>query len=576
MKRKIFVVLTGILMGLILCASKVSALENDSTLTTKYIDNVYAYHYKSGVVMSYGKLPYRYQDGKLVYCIEPWRVIGENTYSSTDDWSMSGYTEEEKKRMELIVHYGYGYEGHDSLNYYLATQELIWLFKDDYVKWTTEYNENGPVINVENEKNEILRLVNLHDTIPSFSGRCFVQYLNDKVIVNDTNNVIDNYDIITDLKYTKNGSIIKFELNKFGKFNVKFVSKNLSGESTKVYYVNNSNSQKMALFGFSDKKEVEISIIVEKAYMRINKRDNVTKDLIKDVGTIFKVKNTDTNTYVDEKLEVGKNGYATISLKKGNYEIEEINASNGYVINKEKKKIKIDDNIKMNGPYFDVDIFNDKPKGKITINKTDEEKNILSGVEIGLFDKDYKQINTLITKDKDNYFSDLELGTYYIKELNTIEGYKLYDEYIKVDLSYIDDKTHIVNKDVDIINSKILCDIVYITSSEDKLLKDVELNVYNEKDEIVFNGKTDENGQVIINNLPYGRYYIKQIKVPSGYILNEEEYVLYVNDSTCIGKINVTNEKTVMPVTSTSINKCAVLFLIFSSLGIFNFVKKNS
>ena len=62
---------------------------------------------------------------------------------------------------------------------------------------------------------------------------------------------------------------------------------------------------------------------------------------------------------------------------------------------------------------------------------------------------------------------------------------------------------------------------------------------------LVFNGKTDTQGRVIINNLPYGEYYIRQIKVPSGFILNNDEYKFYVNDSTCNSNINVTNEKTV-------------------------------
>ncbi len=576
MKRIFLVVLIGILLGGIFNVNKAYALENDSTLTTNYIDNVYAYHYKNGVLMSYGKLPYRYQNNKLVYCIEPWRVIGSNIYSSTEDFSVSGYTMEEKNKMELIVHYGYGYENHNTLNYYLATQELIWLFKDDYVKWTTEYNENGNEINVEKEKNEILRLVNLHNTLPSFSGRTYVQYFNDKVIINDTNNVINNFDIVTDLKYTKNGSLITFDLNKFGTFKVKLVSKNLSNEKTKVYYVPNSNSQKMALFGFSDKKESEFTIVADKVNVRINKRDKNTNELIKEEGTVFKIKDISSDSYVYDNIKVDKNGYASVKLNKGNYIIEEVSASNGYVVNKENKTIKIDDNIKMNGPYYDVDIFNDVPKGKISIKKTDEEGNNLNSVEIGLFNKDYKQIDTLITNGSDNYFDNLPLGIYYIKELNTLEGYKLDDKFYKVDLKYKDDKTYIINENIEIINNKVLCDIVYISSKEDKKLKDVEINVYDENDNLVFSGKTDENGEVIITDLPYGKYYIKQIKVPSGYILNEEKYEFYVNDSTCIGKIDVTNEKTIMPVTSMSINKYMLLFLIFSSLGVYNFVKKNN
>ena len=58
-----------------------NALENDSELKTEYIDKVYAYHYKRGILMSYGKLPFRYQNGKLSYCIEPWKVINTKLYT---------------------------------------------------------------------------------------------------------------------------------------------------------------------------------------------------------------------------------------------------------------------------------------------------------------------------------------------------------------------------------------------------------------------------------------------------------------------------------------------------------------
>ena len=84
--------------------------------------------------------------------------------------------------MELISYYGYGYPGHDSLKYYMATQELIWLYSDDYVKWMDKYSTNGTLgnqINIDNEKNEILRLVNNHNKLPSFSNISYVQKLGD-------------------------------------------------------------------------------------------------------------------------------------------------------------------------------------------------------------------------------------------------------------------------------------------------------------------------------------------------------------------------------------------------------------
>ena len=550
-----------------------NALENDSELKTEYIDKIYAYHYKRGILMSYGKLPFRYQNGKLSYCIEPWKVINTKLYTSTNDWAQSGYTDEEKRQMELISHYGYGYEGHNTVRYYMATQELIWLFKDDYVRWTTSLSDGAEEINVENEKNEILNLVNKHNVMPSFTGRCYSDDYGKTLVLEDINNVLDNYVIDTSLDYDRNNNSITIKLNKFGSNKILFRTKGNNNE-TLLFRSKGVESQSMVFFGFNDFKESELSINVDKVKVRINKRDSETKDLIKEKGTIFKVKDVNTGEYINEYLEVN-DGYAIISSPKGKYELEEINASNGYVINKENQIFEINDNITLNNEYYDIDVFNSHPKGEINVLKVNEDNIPLEGVEIGLYDSNFKMIRTYKTdvNGKIN-ISDLDLGTYYLKEISTLEGYILDNEYKKVELKYKDDKSNIVTENIKITNEKVKCDVVYITSSNDgTFLPNVEINVYDENNNIVYNGKTNSEGKITIEKLPYGKYYIKQIKVPSGYILNEEIVYFSVNDMSCLSDIKVTNEKSIMPVTSSSSNILLNIFP-FAIIGILFVIKK--
>lgn len=550
-----------------------NALENDSELKTEYIDKVYAYHYKRGILMSYGKLPFRYQNGKLSYCIEPWKVINTKLYTSTNDWTQSGYTDEEKRQMELISHYGYGYEDHNTVRYYMATQELIWLFKDDYVRWTTSLSDGAEEINVENEKNEILNLVNKHNVMPSFTGGCYSDDYGKTLVLEDINNVLDNYVIDTSLDYDRNNNSITIKLNKFGSNKILFRTKGNNNE-TLLFRSKGVESQSMVFFGFNDFKESELSINVDKVKVRINKRDNETKDLIKEKGTIFKVKDVNTGEYINEHLEVN-DGYAIISLPKGKYELEEINASNGYVINRENQIFEINDNITLNNEYYDIDVFNSHPKGEINVLKVNEDNIPLEGVEIGLYDSNFKMIRTYKTdvNGKIN-ISDLDLGTYYLKEISTLEGYILDSEYKKVELKYKDDKSNIVTENIKITNEKVKCDVVYITSSNDgTALPNVEINVYDENNNIVYNGKTDSEGKITIEKLPYGKYYIKQIKVPSGYIFNEEIVYFSVNDMSCLSDIKVTNEKSIMPVTSSSSNILLNIFP-FAIIGILFVIKK--
>ena len=435
--------------------NNICALENDSILTTKYIDNVWAFHYRNGKVFTYGQLPFRYQNGQMAYCIDPPTPINSNVYSSYSDWNVTGYSEEEKYQMELIAHYGYGYEGHNTIEYYMATQELIWLFSDDeYIKWTKENHSDSEEINIEKEKNEILNLVNKHNVLPSFLGRCYTQHYGMKMPINDKNNVLNNYEIKTDLEYQINGSLITFNLNKFGIHKVDFLQKGINNKNTIIYKSNDIRSQTMAVFGFNDIKSGSITIVSDKVPVRINKRDKNTRDLIKSDDTVFKIKDLESNEYVQE-ITTDKNGYAMVYLPKGKYEIEEIKASYGYVINNENKIIELDDSIKTINNIYDVDVFNDYPKGKINVIKQNEEHESLIGVEIGLYDENYNLLKTIITKEDNNYFDELELKTYYIKEISTIEGYILNDRYYKVDIKYNDDKTNIIEKEIKIINKKI-------------------------------------------------------------------------------------------------------------------------
>ena len=199
-----------------------------------------------------------------------------------------------------------------------------------------------------------------------------------------------------------------------------------------------------------------------------------------------------------------------------------------------------------------------------------------------IYNSNYSTKYNLIEKiktgeDNNNESKILSLGKYFVKEISTLDGYKLDNNYYEVNLNYKDQNEEVVLGNIKIINEKIRCDLVYITSDSDgKFIENVEINVADNDGNIVFKGKTDTQGRVLINNLPYGEYYIKQIKVPSGYILNDQEYRFYVNDSTCNSNINVTNERTIMPITSKQNSMYLVSYILILGIGVYNFVKKDS
>lgn len=553
----------------------VQALSNDSTLTTSYIDNVWSFHYRNGKVFTYGQLPFRYVNGKMAYCIDPPTPINTSVYSSYTDFSVSGYSDDVKRQMELIAHYGYGYPGHEDIKYYMATQELIWLFSDDeYIKWTVGNTSDTEEIDISKEKQEIQNLVNNHDKLPSFINQSFTKLFGVQFYLTDTNNVLNNYDIASDISYSVYNNIITIKSNKFGTNNIYFKSKGSNGGTTTVYKSDNIRSQMVAVFGFNDIKEGNVSIVSDNVTISLRKKDINTNELIKNRDTYFNLWDTSKNEIIHKELRTLSGGTVGLSLGKGNYFLEEIKASDGYVINKDGVKFTIDNNIKLEGNSYILDFYNDVPKGKVNVTKNDEKGNHLKGVEIGLYDKDYNLLDSKITNEEEVIsFDNLELGTYYIKEISANEGYILDNEYHEVNLEYKDDKTYVVEENIDLINEKIKCDVTYITANENgEALSDVKINVYNEDDEIVYSGKTMENGKIVIENLEYGKYYIMQKSVPSGYILNDEKIEFSVNDLECLSDIEVINKKTIMPVTSSAKLNIGLSGLIL--LGILYVFKK--
>lgn len=581
MKKKILVVLFVVFLSLFKINS-VYAAENDSILNREFIPNVWSFHYRNGKVWTYGQLNIKHINGKIGYCIEPESAVNSNVYNSSTDWSISKYSEYVKKRMELYAYYGYQFEGHQTIRYYMATQELIWSFSDDEkIIWTTEDHSDSQKINVQAEKNEIVRLANKHNLIPSFSNLSYKYNVGDKVNLEDTNYALNGYDIKTDINYNVRDYILSFTVPKRNRVDMLLVPKGRSYDQTIVYSCN-FRSQRIATFGVPDnpKSNLSLTIIPDKIKVKVNKKDSETKNLVTDAGNIIKIKNLDKNEYVklndSEEISVGTDGTVSIYLEDGNYEIEEVHASNGYSINKEKVKFKVDKNLELDNDTYNVDFYNNKVYGKIKIKKVNELNENLEGCKFEIYDKDMKLVDTLVTtKNEYDESVKLELGEYYVKEVETLNGYILDNKVYKVNLDYENDEKEIVFKTLNLINKKIRCDLLVVTSYEDnKPLSGVTVNIYDSSKKIVYTKTTDKNGEIKIDDITYGDYYLKQVSVPNGYVLNDETISFKVNDDNCLSKISMKNNKVNMPKTTTKNIDIISLIILFINVGIIKFVKK--
>ena len=246
--------------------------------------------------------------------------------------------------------------------------------------------------------------------------------------------------------------------------------------------------------------------------MKIKKIDFDTKTPIKDTEFII-MKD-------EKKIYQGKtNADGIIELNDlvyGIYKIKEVMASNGYLLNEMIYEVKIDDENK--DVYIEIE--NELKKGNLKIKKIDFDTKIPIKDTEFIIMKDEK----IIYQGKTNVdgiieLNDLVYGIYKIKEVMASNGYVLNEMIYEVN---IDDE----NKDVcfeienELKKGKLV--IRKLDSSNGNVISNVEFVIMKDK-EVIYEGVTNEYGEIEIDNLPLGIYIIKEVRASNGYILNEDE-----------------------------------------------------
>ena len=315
-----------------------------------------------------------------------------------------------------------------------------------------------------------------------------------------------------------------------------------------------------------------------KAKLRVVKIDKETKKVIKRANIKFKIFSIDKNEYVCQtvtypnritycEFETDKNGEFTtpLLLNSGTYKLEEADQKiDGYLWNSESHEFTIDENsiLRTDSEYgiiFDTNFENQRVKGEIKINKVGEVAELkeegyvytteeLEGVKFCVYSKDGKEIACGLT-DKDGVliFKDLELGDYYVLEVETLEGYVLDTTKHEISLKYKDQYTPVIKYET-LLTNRIPTGTVEFTKtdfSETKTLPNTTIEIYRVEDEeelLVFSGKTDENGKIVIEKLPTGKYRLYEKEAPEDYQLNPEAMDFEILDDGQIVKCSMADE----------------------------------
>ena len=284
------------------------------------------------------------------------------------------------------------------------------------------------------------------------------------------------------------------------------------------------------------------------------------------------------NTVVHKSYFTDENGYLILpeSLKCGNYRIEEVSAPDGYTQNTQYVEIKVDKNTayqmdSVSGDAIITVTYENHPvKGKLVIHKSGEtlksfkkdfvyEETSLEGAEFeiyaaeDIFTPDHQVdeqgnrhviyakdtlVKTVITdKNGEAVIKDLPLGKYRVKETKTPAGFVLNPDSQEVSFIYKDQNTPEIEEKLEFSNErqKVELSVEKQDAETGKTLKGATFGLYNKEaissgDKVIVKADTllqeitsNEKGKAAFTlDLPLGRYYVKELQAPAGYVSSDE------------------------------------------------------
>ena len=284
------------------------------------------------------------------------------------------------------------------------------------------------------------------------------------------------------------------------------------------------------------------------------------------------------NTVVHKSYFTDENGYLILpeSLKCGNYRIEEVRAPDGYTQNTQYVEIKVDKNTayqmdSVSGDAIITVTYENHPvKGKLVIHKSGEtlksfkkdfvyEETSLEGAEFeiyaaeDIFTPDHQVdeqgnrhviyakdtlVKTVTTnKNGEAVIKDLPLGKYRVKETKAPAGFVLNPDSQEVSFIYKDQNTPEIEEKLEFSNErqKVELSVEKRDAETGKALKGATFGLYNKEaissgDKVVVKADTllqeitsNEKGKAAFTlDLPLGRYYVKELQAPAGYVSSDE------------------------------------------------------
>lgn len=354
-----------------------------------------------------------------------------------------------------------------------------------------------------------------------------------------------------------------------------------------------------------------------KAKVRVIKKDLDTKENIINGKAKFKIYDVDNDKYLSFKVnypneeeidtfEINKDGTFTTpyELEPGNYILYEVDTDmNGYLYNKEGVSFVVGENMtavkEEDELVVEINFYNKRVKGILNIIKYGEKINydkdnyyydniLLDDVVFNLYaDEDIYENNKLIY-NKDNLvgvcitsrgecnLDNIPLGSYYLKEISSNLDNNVDSTTYKINFSYKNQYTKNIVYNLEVNNhlSKGKLTINKYEKESKKTISNTLIEIRNKENKVVYKGYTNENGQIILEDMMYGQYYLAEIESKTGYRLLEDKINFTIDKENTT--IDIYNERIEVPNTGIGFNYKDILVIFYLITSIIIMLSKKN
>ncbi len=252
-----------------------------------------------------------------------------------------------------------------------------------------------------------------------------------------------------------------------------------------------------------------------------------------------------------ESNEIGVFGFFDVPY--GEYLIKELYCPSAFVLSEEIIPVTVSEQDQV----IEITMENRFITGSVQVLKQDSEnRDPISGVVFQVyadvdrnkaFDSEIDRLVGVLTEAEAGVYrlDGLRYGGYFLWEESVIEAYVRDDNcyYFSIET---DGETITVGNDGEIFVNKPVLGSVLIRKTDSETgeaLSGVVFGLFDADGKEIRRGETDENGELLFENLRYGKYVLKELEAKDGYLLDTETVNVEITEDGQLVEISLANDK---------------------------------